>query len=315
MVEAVDDAAGFEPREGSMAFEIKNTRREAPVRLLVYADGGVGKSTLGAAAPKPIFLAPEDGLVNIDASAVDPSPTTWLDALAALDHIGTLNYETVVVDSLDWLEPLCWAYVCIKGKKPDIEAFGYGKGYVAALDEWRIFLAKLSQLRAKGMNVVLIAHAVAKLFKNPEGDDFDRWTIKLHDKASGLIKEWCDVVAFAQYETNTYETNGKTKGISTGKRILRVQRSAAFDAKTRYAMPASIPLDWASFAQAVKDGGPVAVERMKGELEAKMLEQGDADVEIGARTFLRLRGESVGSLSEALATVDTYLNERTKKAG
>jgi len=298
-----------------MAFEIKNTRREAPVRVLVYADGGVGKSTFGAAAPRAIFVAPEDGLVNIDAAAVAPAPESWSTALASLDHIASLDYQSVVIDSLDWLEPLCWAHVCLKGGKKDIEAFGYGKGYVAALDEWRVFLAKLSQLRAKGMNIVLIAHAVAKLFKNPEGDDFDRWQIKLHDKAAGLIKEWCDVVAFAQYETNTYENSaGRTKGVSTGKRILRVQRTAAFDAKTRYTMPASIPLDWACFAQAVRDGGPAAVARLKGELEAKMADLGDEDVERGARTFLRTRGETVGSLSEALATVDTYLNERTKKA-
>jgi hypothetical protein len=298
-----------------MGFGVKNTRREAHVRVLVYADGGVGKSTFGAAAPKPIFLAPEDGLVNIDANAIDPSPSTWAEAIASLDHVATLGYETIVVDSLDWLEPMCWAEVCRKGTKKDIEAFGYGKGYVAALDEWRVFLSKLSQLRERGMNVVLIAHAVAKLFKNPEGEDFDRWQIKLHDKAAGLVKEWCDVVAFAQYETNTYETNsGKVKGISTGKRVLRVQRTAAFDAKTRYAMPASIPLDWSSFAQAVRDGGPVAVERMKKELDAKLLELGDEDCERGARTFLRTRGETVGSLSEALATVETYLVER-RKAG
>ena len=296
-----------------MGFEIKHTRREAPVRVLVYADGGVGKSTFAAAAPNPIFLAPEDGLVNIDAVAL--APPTWSEAMASLEWLDELSYGTIVIDSLDWLEPLCWAHVCKRGGKEDIEAFGYGKGYVAALDEWRVMLAHLSRLRSKGMSVILIAHAVAKLFKNPEGDDFDRWTIKLHDKAAGLIKEWCDVVAFAQYETNTYEKDGRVKGISTGKRILRVQRTAAFDAKTRYAMPASIPLDWASFAQAVKDGGPAAVARLRDELNAKMKDLGDEEVERGARTFLRQRGESVPSLSEAIATVDTYLNERTKKAG
>jgi hypothetical protein len=298
-----------------MAIEIKKTLREASVRLLVYGDGGAGKSTLAAAAPNPIFIASEDGLANIDAMAI--APDTWAGVLGALDFIDTLKeYQTVVVDSLDWLEPLCWAEVCRKGKKTDIEAFGYGKGYVAALDEWRVFLQKLSKLHAKGMNVVLIAHAIVKLFKNPEGPDFDRWQIKLHDKASGLLKEWVDVVALAQIETNTYEDdNKKVKGISSGKRVLRTHRTAAFDAKTRYVMPASIPLDWASFAAAVRNGsGPAVVERMKAELEAKLAALGDEDCERGARTFLRTRGESVGSLSEALATVDTYINE-TKKAG
>ncbi len=295
----------------TQTFTIKETRREAPVRVLIYADGGVGKSTFGAAAPDPIFIAPEDGLVNIDAHAIDPSPRTWADALASIDHIATLKHKTVVVDSLDWLEPLCWAHVCEASKKfKDIEAFGYGKGYIAALAEWRVFLHKLGILRDRGMHVVLIAHAVTKLYKNPEGDDFDRWQIKLHDKAAGLIKEWSDVVALAQYETSTYEKDGRSKGIATGKRILRTQRTAAFDAKTRYAMPASIPLDWHEFMRAVHAGGVGAVPRLRGEFEAKLLELADVEVTNGALAFLASRGESVASLTEAVATVQGYINER-----
>ncbi len=295
----------------TQTFTIKETRREAPVRVLIYADGGVGKSTFAAAAPSPIFVAPEDGLVNIDAHAIDPSPRSWSEALAALDHIATLKHKTVVVDSLDWLEPLCWAHVCEVSKKfKDIEAFGYGKGYIAALSEWRIFLHKLSALRACGMHVVLIAHAVTKLYKNPEGDDFDRWQIKLHDKAAGLIKEWSDVVALAQYETSTYEKDGRTKGIATGKRVLRTQRTAAFDAKTRFAIPPSIPLDWDEFMRAVRAGGAGALPRLKAEFEAKLLELADMDVTNGALAFLQSRGESVASLTEAVATVQGYINDR-----
>jgi hypothetical protein len=287
------------------------------VRLLIYADGGTGKSTFAAQAPAPIFIAPEDGLVNIDARAVDPSPSTWADALAALDYVSDLRTDggetppqTVVVDSLDWLEPLCWAHVCKQGGKKSIEDFGYGKGYVAALDEWRVFLAKLSLLRAKGMNVILIAHAVPRPFRNPEGDDYERWTIKLHDKAAGLIKEWCDVVAFAQHETSTYEKNGRTKGISSGRRVLRTNRTAAYDAKTRFAMPPSILLDWQTFADAVRNGGPSALGRLKSELDVKLRELGLEDVERKAREFVRSRGETVAVLAAAITAVDTYLNER-----
>jgi hypothetical protein len=282
------------------------------VRLLIYGDGGIGKSTLGASAPKPIFVAPEDGLVNIDAQAVEPSPNTWADALGALDFVGTLDEETIVVDSLDWLEPLCWAHVCRMGGKKSIEDFGYGKGYVAALDEWRLFLSKLSRLRAKGMNVILIAHAVPRPFRNPEGDDYERWTIKLHEKAAGLIKEWCDVVAFAQHETSTYEKNGRVKGISSGRRVLRTNRTAAYDAKTRFAMPPTILLDWQAFADAVRSGGPSAIGRLRDELNVKLRELGEPDVEAKARAFVSSRGETVPALAEAIATVDTYLNERRK---
>ncbi len=297
-----------------MTFQVKETKREAPVRLLVYGDGGVGKSTLGAGAPRPIFVAPEDGLVNIDARAVDPSPRTWEDALGALEFVGSLtDVETVVVDSLDWLEPLCWAAVCKKGGKKDIEAFGYGKGYTAALDEWRVFLHRLSGLRAKGMNVVLVAHAITKLFQNPEGDDFNKWQIKLHDKTAGLIKEWVDIVAFAQKEFSVYENDAKRfKGISTGKRVLRTEGTAAFDAKTRYAMPKAIPLEWRALEAAIRGGDVAAILRMKSDLEERIKRLADAEVETKVRAFLKERGETVPTMTEAIERLDVTIEERRK---
>jgi hypothetical protein len=297
-------------------FTIEDTLTDAPVRTLVHGPGGVGKSTF-ANAPGTIFISAEDGLKNIAARAVRPFPETWQDILDAVDHLTVTECDGVALDSLDWAEPLCWAHVCELAKKKDIEAFGYGKGYTAALNEWRVLLHKLSALHASGKRVTLIAHSTRRTFKNPSGEDFEHWAIKLHEKAAGLMVEWVDVVAFAEHEVSTFETSeksGRFKGLSTGKRVLRVQPSPAYLAKTRFAMPRSIPLDWNIYAQAVRDGGPGAVARLRAELDAKLAELGDVDVERGARTFLRTRGESVPSLSEALATVETYLNE-TKKVG
>jgi hypothetical protein len=235
-----------------MGFTVKGTRRDAPVRAVFHGPGGIGKSTLAASAPKPIFLCAEEGLENIDAVAVEPHPKTFEDVLSALDYIATLSRETVAVDSLDWLEPLVWEYVCRRAKKADIEAFGYGKGYVAALDQWRVFVGKLSALRAKGMNVLLIAHSVRKPFKNPLGDDYEHWTIKLNEKAAGLIVEWADVVGYCSEDIATDDSSGRTKALSTGKRVMRCMPSPAYLAKTRFAMPPKIPLDWSAFARAIE---------------------------------------------------------------
>lgn len=294
---------------------VRSTRREAPPRTLIYGGGGVGKSTFAANAPKPIFIASEDGLVNIDAQALPP-PTTWAELLEGLDLLAheAHDFETVAIDSLDWAEPLCWAHVCAKAYKPDIEAFGYGKGYLAALDEWRVLLHKLSLLRARGMHVVLIAHAVLGTVKNPEGDDYDRWSIKLQDSkkcsAAGLIYEWCDVVGFASHEVLTEDTSGRAKGVSTGRRILRTQPSAAFYAKTRYALPPTVTLDWATYAEAVKAGGPAAVERLRAELTERLRELGDVAVEKGALAYVRSRGETVPAFADAIARVNQHLAKK-----
>jgi len=97
------------------------------------------------------------------------------------------------------------------------------------------------------MHVVLLAHGWIKGFKNPDGEDYDRYELKLHPKAGGLLKEWCDAVLFANYETLTHETNGRNKGVSTGARVLHTQRRAAWDAKNRYDLPHTIPLSWEAF--------------------------------------------------------------------
>lgn len=298
-----------------MKFSTKSTRREAPVRMVIYGPGGIGKSTLASQAPSPIFLASEEGLENIEAEAIEPYPKTWEDVIAALAYAETLDNETIVIDSLDWIEPLCWEYVVRSAKSPkirSIEDFGYGKGYVAALDQWRVFLHKLSALRASGKNVILIAHAVRRAFKNPLGDDYEHYTIKLHEKATGLIVEWVDVVGFAQEDVSTEDTSGRVKAQTTGRRVIRTQPHPAYLAKTRFALPAKIPLSWASFSEAVRNGGPAAIERLKADFEARVRELANDEVEKGARAFLRAQGTTVASLTEAIATLDSYVAERKK---
>jgi len=237
--------------------KVVSGRIAKPVRVLVWGTEGIGKSTFGASAPSPIFLGAEDGTSELDVARF-PEPSTWQDAHDAIAELTNVQheYKTLVIDTLDWLEPLCWRAVCAKGdrgKRVDsIEELPYGRGYTAALDEWRRLLSAVERLRSsRGMHVVLLAHAWIKPFKNPDGDDFDRYELKLHAKAGGLLKEWCDAVLFANYETLTREANGRSKGVSTGARVLHTQRRAAYDSKNRYDLPETLPLDWHAFIEAV----------------------------------------------------------------
>jgi hypothetical protein len=45
---------------------IQTGRENKPPRIMIYGSEGVGKSTFGASAPKPIFIQTEDGLGEID---------------------------------------------------------------------------------------------------------------------------------------------------------------------------------------------------------------------------------------------------------
>jgi hypothetical protein len=277
---------------------------QKPIRVLIYGIEGVGKSSFAAGAPEPIFIGAEDGTSELDIARF-PEPRGWLEALEAIAELttGEHDYQTLAIDTLDWLEPMCWAHVCAtkrdKFGKPfaDIEALGYGKGYTAALDEWRQLLSALERLRnQRGMNIVCIAHSWIKSFKNPVGDDYDRYEMKLHAKAAGIVREWSDAVLFATHETYTHESNGRSKGISTGARVLHTQRTAAWDAKNRHDLPEALPLDWSAFAEAVAAHRPADPAALKAQI-ADLLKQADADVNTRVTQALARVGDNAAELA------------------
>jgi hypothetical protein len=292
-------------------------RVERPRRIVLVGTEGIGKSTFAGQSPTPIFLGAEDGTSELDVTRL-PEPRTWDDALDAI-HLLTVeehDYKTFVVDTLDWLEPLCWAHVCALGKKSSIEEFGYGKGYVEALDKWRIFLSRLDALRSKrSMGVILIAHSWIKPFKNPEGEDFDRYEMKLHAKASGLIKEWADAVLFAHYETFAAASKEKrAKGVSTGARLIHTTRTAAWDAKNRYGLPDSLPLSWDDFDAAVRAGVPADPAAMRAEIE-ELLARVDEDTRDKARAWLdkNTRATDLAQMANRLrAKTETTIKEEAQ---
>ncbi len=302
-----------------MSIEIRSTLRDVPIRALIYGADGVGKSTMCAGAPRPVFIATEDGLGNIDAQAIDP-PESWgniieaVDSLASDDRVGT-----IVIDSLDWAEQMLWAHIVAthtdeKGRKVrDIEGFGYGKGYVAAASEWRVLIAALQRAGKAGKHVLLTAHAHRKTVKNPTGEDFEQMQIKLQERASGLFREWVHIVAFAELDIATVtdkDDGGRTKGVFTGQRVLRTQPGAGYQGKARLTLPAKIPLDWHAFEAAIKAGRPLSVGDLDSSLKEKLSELGDADVTSKCMAFLESRGNSVAAYQDAIAKLEANLKQK-----
>ncbi|MFH0899059.1 MAG: ATP-binding protein [Pseudomonadota bacterium] len=298
------------PRQMTLA-NVGRGKTDAPLRVLLYGVEGVGKSTFAAGAPAPIFVGPEDGVPPALADVPRFHPPTgewsWQDALDAI-HALTVEqhtYAALAIDTLDWLEPLCWRHICARDGQPSIESYGYGKGYVAALDEWRVFLASLEKLRAaKPMHVVLLAHSWIKAFKDPESDGYDRYQLKLHDKAAGLLKEWSDMVLFSNHETCVH-VDAKTKrarGIGTGARLIYTQRRAAFDAKNRHDLPETLPLAWEDLFAATRTRQVASPDELRAAIIDKIPLLGDR----GAKATAAL--ERAGSDAVRLAQLNDWCN-------
>lgn len=228
----------------------RTTRNSLPPRVVVHGDGGVGKSTFAASAYKPIFLPFEDGLDGIEVDAF-PRLASYGDAIDAIRALCSDQHDfgTAVIDSLDWLEPLVWAEVAKAADKQSIEDIPYGKGYAESLPLWRKLLDGLNYLReSRNMAVILIAHSQIKRFEAPDSEPFDRYEIKLHRGANALVREWADIIGFAHHETAIKkDSNGfstRARGVSTGRRLLRVAEIPACVAKNRYSLPDVLPLSW-----------------------------------------------------------------------
>jgi hypothetical protein len=244
--------------------QIQRGRSHMPPRLLIYGTEGIGKSYCSSCAPKPIFVQTEDGLGEIDCHKF-PLATSFDDVMSALTELATEphDYETVVVDSLDWLERLIWDALCAQYRVNSIEKVdgGYGKGYVHALGLWRKFITQLGVLhQQRGMIVLLIAHAKIERFEDPEASAYDRYSPRLHKHAGALVTEWCDAVLFAtrKFITRTEETTfGRQRAIAApigadgGERVLRTTGGPTCVAKNRYGLPAELPLSWDVLIQSI----------------------------------------------------------------
>lgn len=235
-----------------------------PARILVYGPDKVGKSEFGNSFPDPIFADLEG-----KAGGLRPAPPRL-----HIHHYGQLEglvteltdskhgYQTLVVDTLDWLEPLIWKVVVgIASKKEgkgvtSIEDVGggYKKGYTEANDVWRDLLRRLEALqRTRGMHVVLLAHSTVKTHKDPQGGDYGRIRTSLYGSAEDLIMQWVKAVCYATFEEAKTKKGKLAKRYGYGqKRFLFCNWHPAYRSGNNYGLPDRLPLDAQAILEAVK---------------------------------------------------------------
>lgn len=227
-------------------------------KAVIYGPEGIGKTTFASKFPQPLFIDTEGSTKDMDVARFE-APSSWQ---MLLDQVRYVHKHpeccrTLVIDTADWAEKLCAEAVCDKAQMDGIEGFGYGKGYVYLAEEFGRLLDLLSDVTSQGIHVVVTAHAQMRKFEQPdEMGAYDRWELKLQKKTAPLLKEWADMLLFANYKTYSVavDDKGKKRKAQGGRRVMYTQHHPCWDAKNRYGLEDELPFEYSAIAHVISDG-------------------------------------------------------------
>ena len=242
--------------------QITSGKIEGAKKVILYGPEGIGKSTFASQFPNPLFIDTEGSTKDMDVRRL-PTPGSWTMLMQEVDHVRQNPHlcATLVIDTADWAEKLCIDHVCAANKWQSIETPGYGKGIVMAGEEFGRLLNLLDRLIDQGVNVLLTAHATMRKFEQPdEMGAYDRWELKLSKRAAPMVKEWGDMVLFANYKTFVVKDSNNKGKAQGGQRVMYTSHHPAWDAKNRAGFPEELPLHFAHIASYIpgRDAGPYA---------------------------------------------------------
>lgn len=238
--------------------QITNGIIEGAQKVVIYGPEGIGKSTFASRFPNPVFIDTEGSTKRLDVNRT-PRPSSWAMLLEQVRYFkaNPYLYNTLVIDTADWAEQLCMNEICAKSQKSGIEDFGYGKGYVYLAEDFGRLLNLLEDLIELGVNIVFNAHAQIHRFDQPdEMGSYDRWEMKLQKRTAPLMKEWADMILFANYKTHVINVDGQgaIKGknkVQGGKRVMYTTHHTCWDAKNRHDLKEELPFEYKEIAHCI----------------------------------------------------------------
>ncbi|MEM9066269.1 MAG: ATP-binding protein [Planctomycetota bacterium] len=214
--------------------KVTKGRSAANSRIVIYGEGGIGKTTLCSLAPKPLIIDLQDGSWDLDVDRIQGVDT--FDSLLEILRDDELlrPYETIVVDTATDAQDLAIAYACRKNGWKSIEDPGYGKGYRFAYEQFELLLAAGDRISRSGKRFVLVCHDTTVAVPHPSGEDYLCYQPSLMNAGKTAlirdrVKGWCDHLLFLRRDVSV-DKNRKAK---TGERYIWPQGDATFWAKSR----------------------------------------------------------------------------------
>lgn len=224
-----------------MAFDIakiQKGKKDRPRKILIYGPPKIGKSTLAGATKDALMIPTEDRVDHIgcDKTPIPVKLEEVFDVIEFLSSDKAHGYKRLIIDTIDWLEPLVHQYVCDQNGWKSITddhnketAFQKGLKY-HSVEGWKFLLKGFDHLRDNGIAVVLIAHSAVIKMDPPEGDSYDKNVMKIDKNALAVVEEWADLIGYYNREIFVKSDEGKNgKAVQSNRRLLHVSgNSPAF---------------------------------------------------------------------------------------
>lgn len=214
---------------------------------IIYGPPGVGKTTFGASADNSLIIDCENGAGTLQCQRTPyletwPEIESWLLAIEKEGH----NYQAISIDSVDWMVRRIEEHV--SGSSGALNQTlnkshgGYGNGKQVLKNYiYRCLLPILDKITARGVAVILLAHAKRTEITDIDGVTIEKTTPDLPDDYLNTFIEWSDFVCLARMDV---EGNRQMDTAETNRAI----------AKNRYGMPQVIDFSWSAFTGAVSAG-------------------------------------------------------------
>ena len=223
------------------------SKSENGQKIIIYANTGMGKSTLASMAPGVVFIQPDEGLADLvnPLTGEQPDIVQGIETfehlrMALQNHDLFADKKTIVIDTITFVERMAEAHVIAhvkheKGKKvTGIEDYGWAKGYKHVYDQMKLLQGDLDALVRVNKNIILLAQLAQVDNTDTQFGQYMYAQPELYDKKNskvvGLFVSWANFVFKLDYEQ--VEIDDKI-GVTSGTRALFTQPEFPFQAKSR----------------------------------------------------------------------------------
>lgn len=228
-------------------------------KIILYAETGMGKTTLASMAPNPVFIGLDDGgrkirnpktgkkLIRLK-TPDGRNPETFEDVRSAANACLDLDCQTVVTDTGTILqrcgEEFILRTVKVRNAKnspsvaPDhIEDYGWGKGYKHLWDAMHLPLLDFDKLVAAGKNVLIIAQLICHKHNTDVGEEYWKEGPEFYhsEKNWSVLKlycEWSDHIFRIRHQ-QTRVPEGKKKALGDATYVIDTKGNQTYYAKSR----------------------------------------------------------------------------------